>query len=62
MHLHNVEAQEAAKMMADTDKRRMTNYNFYTEQKWGYAGKNTADHAFTQCRSTGSCKNDGRHR
>ena len=38
MRLHNVEAQEAAKMMADTDKRRMTNYNFYTEQKWGYAG------------------------
>ena len=24
-------------MMADTDKRRMTNYNFYTEQKWGMA-------------------------
>ena len=24
-------------MMADTDKRRMTNYNFYTEQKWGKA-------------------------
>ena len=22
-------------MMADTDKRRMTNYNFYTDQKWG---------------------------
>ena len=38
MRLHNVEAQEAAKMMADTDKRRMTNYNFYTERKWGYAG------------------------
>ena len=41
MRLHNVEAQEAAKMMADTDKRRMTNYNFYTEQKWGYAGNYT---------------------
>ncbi len=26
---------EAAKMLADTDKRRMTNYNFYTDQKWG---------------------------
>ena len=38
MRLHNVEAQEAAKMMADTDNRRMTNYNFYTDQKWGYAG------------------------
>ena len=41
MRLHNVEAQEAAKMMADTDKRRMTNYNFYTKQKWGYAGNYT---------------------
>ena len=41
MRLHNVEAQEAAKMMADTDKRRMTNYNFYTEQKWGYASNYT---------------------
>ena len=41
MRLHNVEAQEAAKMMTDTDKRRMTNYNFYTEQKWGYASNYT---------------------
>ena len=24
-------------MMADTDKRRMTNYNFYTDRKWGDA-------------------------
>ncbi|MBX9229821.1 cytidylate kinase-like family protein [Coprococcus catus] len=41
MRLHNVEAQEAVKMMSDTDKRRMTNYNFYTERKWGYAGNYT---------------------
>ena len=41
MRLHNVEAQEAAKMMADTDKRRMTNYNFYTDQKWGKASNYT---------------------
>ena len=41
MDLHNVEEKEAVKMMADTDKRRMTNYNFYTEQKWGYAGNYT---------------------
>ena len=41
MRLHNVDAREAAKMMADTDKRRMTNYNFYTERKWGYAGNYT---------------------
>ena len=37
IHLHNVEEQEAVRMMADTDKRRMTNYNFYTDQKWGKA-------------------------
>lgn len=39
--LYNVEEQEAAKLIADTDKRRMTNYNFYTEQKWGKAGNYT---------------------
>ena len=33
--LYNVTESEAAKMMADIDKRRMTNYRFYTEQKWG---------------------------
>ena len=33
--LYRVTEQEAVKMMADTDKRRMTNYNFYTDQKWG---------------------------
>ena len=35
--LYHVTEQEAVKMMADTDKRRMTNYNFYTDQKWGKA-------------------------
>ena len=39
--LYNVTAQEAVKMMADTDKRRMTNYNFYTDQKWGKASNYT---------------------
>ena len=39
--LYNVGEQEAVKMMADTDKRRMTNYNFYTEQKWGKASNYT---------------------
>ena len=34
MGLYNVEEKEVVKMMADTDKRRMTNYNFYTDQKW----------------------------
>ena len=37
MGLYNVEEKEAVKMMADTDKRRMANYNFYTDQKWGKA-------------------------
>ena len=39
--LYNVSEQEAAKLIADTDKRRMTNYNFYTEQKWGKASNYT---------------------
>ena len=39
--LYNVGEQEAGKMMADTDKRRMTNYNFYTDQKWGKAANYT---------------------
>ena len=39
--LYNVEEKEAVKMMADTDKRRMTNYNFYTEQRWGKASNYT---------------------
>ena len=39
--LYNIEEQEAIKMMADTDKTRMTNYNFYTEQKWGKASNYT---------------------
>ena len=39
--LYNAEEQEAVEMMADTDKRRMTNYNFYTEQKWGKASNYT---------------------
>jgi multidrug efflux pump len=41
VRLYNVEEKEAVKMMADTDKRRMTNYNFYTDQKWGKAGNYT---------------------
>lgn len=39
--LYNVTEAEAARMMADIDKRRMTNYRFYTEQKWGMAGNYT---------------------
>ena len=41
IELYNVKEKEAVKMMADTDKRRMTNYNFYTEQKWGKASNYT---------------------
>ena len=41
IRLYNVEEKKAVKMMADTDKRRMTNYNFYTEHKWGKASNYT---------------------
>ena len=41
MRLYHVSEQEVVKMMADTDKRRMTNYNFYTDQKWGKADNYT---------------------
>ena len=41
IRLYNVDEKKAVKMMADTDKIRMTNYNFYTEHKWGKASKNT---------------------
>ena len=39
--LYHVIEAEAVKMMVDIDKRRMTNYRFYTEQKWGMAGNYT---------------------
>ena len=39
--LYKVNEQEAIKMMADTDKRRRTNYDFYTDQKWGKASNYT---------------------
>ena len=39
--LYNVEKQKAVKMMEDTDKRRKTNYNFYTDQNWGKASNYT---------------------
>ena len=35
--LSNVTEVDAIKMINDIDKRRRTNYNFYTEQKWGIA-------------------------
>lgn len=39
--LYNVTEVDAINMINDTDKRRRTNYNFYTEQKWGMAGNYT---------------------
>ena len=39
--IYHVSEKVAAKMMADTDKRRMANYNFYTNQKWGKASNYT---------------------
>ena len=39
--LYNVKEKEAVKMMADTDKRRRTNYNFYTDHNWGKASNYT---------------------
>lgn len=39
--LYDVDEKEAVKMMTDVDKRRATNYSFYTEQKWGKASNYT---------------------
>ena len=35
--LYNVAEADAAKMITETDNRRRTIYNFYTDQKWGMA-------------------------
>ena len=39
--LYHVTETDAIKMMTYIDKRRMTNYRFYTDQKWGMAGNYT---------------------
>ena len=39
--LHNTSEADAVKMINDIDKRRMINYNFYTDQKWGKAANYT---------------------
>ena len=39
--LYHITETDAIKMMTDIDKRRMTNYRFYTDQKWGMAGNYT---------------------
>ena len=38
-HLYHVDEKEAAKQIHEVDKRRATNYRFYTENIWG-ASKN----------------------
>ena len=35
--LYDVSEKEAIKLMKEVDKRRMANYNLYTDQKWGQA-------------------------
>ena len=52
--IYHVSEKDAVKMMEDTDKRRMTNYNFYTEQKWGKASNytlclNTSQLGYDRC-------------
>lgn len=52
--LYQVTEKEAVKMMEDIDKRRRTNYNFYTEQKWGMASNytlslNRSELGYEQC-------------
>ena len=54
--LYNVEEQKAVKMMVDIDKRRMANYNFYTEQNWGKASNytlclNSSEIGYDKCES-----------
>lgn len=39
--LYDVSESEAVALINDTDKRRKTNYNFYTEQKWGMSSNYT---------------------
>lgn len=39
--LHNISEADAVKMINDIDKRRIKNYNFYTDQKWGKASNYT---------------------
>ena len=39
--LYHVSEQDAVYLIGDSDKRRLTNYNFYTGQKWGKASNFT---------------------
>ena len=54
--LHNTSEADAVKMINDIDKRRMTNYNFYTDQKWGKAANytlclNSSQPGYDKCES-----------
>ena len=54
--LHNISEADAVKMINDIDKRRMTNYNFYTDQKWGKAANymlclNSSQLGYDKCES-----------
>ena len=53
--LYHVTEADAKKMIMDIDKRRSTNYNFYTEQKWGLAANytlalNSSQLGYDRCR------------
>ena len=53
--LYDVTEDGAVKLIKDTDKRRRTNYNFYTEQKWGMAKNytlslNSSQLGYTRCK------------
>ncbi|MDO4978025.1 MAG: cytidylate kinase-like family protein [Eubacteriales bacterium] len=39
--IHNLNEKQAEIMIHDIDKRRKTNYQFYTDQKWGAASNYT---------------------
>ena len=61
--LYNVAEADAAKMITETDKRRRTNYNFYTDQKWGMASNyslslNSSQLGYERCEEIifGVCK------
>ena len=53
--LYDVTEDGAVKLIKDTDKRRRTNYNFYTEQKWGMAKNytlslNSSQSGYARCK------------
>lgn len=62
--LYNVTEADALKMMVDIDKRRMTNYRFYTDRKWGMAGNytlslNSSELGYDMCEKIIMCNTIG---